>query len=138
MASDAGLVPAKPLRQVYEVGGEFMTTTSVSWRKVQVASPVTEGSYTVHAVREMVTENVPIMVRGANNFEMQLNLKRLEELFARLDYRLRLEFDDYRETWSCQTAEYSTERSRVYAHNGMAIFTATVPRFPTATVERIV
>lgn len=122
----------------YDVGSEFLTTSSVSWRKVQVTSPVTEGSYTVHAVREMVTENVPIKVRGANRFEMELNLKRLEELFSRLDFRLRLEFNDYRETWSCQTAEYAMERGHVYAHNGMAIFTASVPRFPTVTVERIV
>jgi hypothetical protein len=122
----------------YEVGGEFMSQSSVTWRKVQVTSPVTEGSYTVHAVREMVTEQVQLYVRGANQFEMQLNIKRLEELFGRLDYRLRLDFDDYRETWSCQTAEYTYERSRVYAHNGMAVFTASVPRFPTVAVERIV
>jgi hypothetical protein len=121
----------------YEVGGEFMSNTAITWRKVQVSSPVTEGSYTVHAVREMVPENVQIYVRGPNRFEMEMNLKRLEELFSRLDYRIRLEFNDYRETWSCQTADYTYERSRVYAHNGMAVFTATVPRFPTVSVERI-
>lgn len=121
----------------YEVGGETQNSTAVTWRKVVVTSPVAEGAYTVHAVREMVNEQVQIYVRGANQWESQLNLKRLEKLFSRLDFRLQLDFDDYREIWQCQTADYQYERSRVYAHNGMSVFTATVPRFPTVTIEQL-
>lgn len=122
----------------YKVGAGTLTQSPVTWRKVVVTSPVAEGSYTVHAVKEMVSEQVEIFVHGANQWEMQLNVKQLEELFGRLDYRLRLDFDDYREYWKCQTAEYITERSQVFAHNGMAKLTFTVPRFPTVTIERIV
>lgn len=121
----------------YQVGAESMQQSQVSWRKVQAQSPVTEGSYTIHAVREMVTENIQIYVRGGSQWETQINLAKLEELFSRLDFRLKFNFDDYQEYWRCQTAEYSTQRSQVYTHNTMAVFTAQVPRFPTVTRERV-
>lgn len=119
----------------YKVGAETMASTQVQWRKVMAESPITEGSYVVHAVRALVTENIQIYVHGADMWMVNENLAKLEQLFARLDFSLRITMDWYRETWRCQTAEWSSQRSQVMSHNYMAVFQVDVPRFPTVTRE---
>lgn len=121
----------------FKVGGQTMAQEQVTWRKVTVESPVVEGSYTVHAVKAMVTEQVQIWVYGGDHVQVQENRQKLEQLFSRLDYRVRFSFDAYREYWRCQTAEWTTERSQVMTHNQMVAITFTVPRFPTVTTEMI-
>lgn len=122
----------------YKVGAATMATSQISWRKISVDSPVVEGSYTVHAVKAMVTEQLQIWVYGGDHVQVQENRQQIEELFSRLDYRVRFSFDAYREYWRCQTAEWTSERSQVMTHNQMTVVTFSVPRFPTVTTEMIV
>jgi hypothetical protein len=119
----------------FKVGAETMTSAQTTWRKVTVESPVTEGSYVAHAVQGMVNEQIQIYVYGGTQQEKEENRARLEYLFSRLDFRIRLTFDNYREYWRCQTSDWQTTRSQVFTHNMMSIFDATVPRFPTVTRE---
>lgn len=122
----------------YKVGALTMQQSQISWRKISVDSPVVEGSYIAHAVKAMITEQVQIWVYGGDQVQVQENRQQVEDLFSRLDYRVRFSFDSYREYWRCQTAEWSMERSQVMAHNQMTMLTFSVPRFPTVTTEMIV
>lgn len=122
----------------FEIGAETIQSTQISWRKVVAESPITEGSYTIHAVKGMVTESIQVYVHGGSQVELNDNIRRLEFLFSRLDFRVRLTFDNYREYWKCQTSEWQTQRAQVYVHNLMAIMTFSVPRFPTVTTEELV
>jgi len=122
----------------YKVGAASQDNTQVTWRKIMAESPVVEGSYLIHATRGLVMEKLQIYVYGADQWGMNENTAKLEELFGRLEYRIRLTFDDYREYWRCQTADYAMTRSQVMVHNVMNIFDATVPRFPTVEREVLV
>lgn len=121
----------------FRVGAATMENTAVTWRKIEAESPITEGSYIVHAVKAMVVERLSIYVYGVDQWQMNENLAKLEELFSRLDYTIRVTFDYYREYWRCQTAEWTSQRSQVYVHNVMTLYECQVPRFPTVTRELV-
>lgn len=108
-----------------------------SWRKITATSPVFGGNYLVHAVPDMVTENVGVWIRGSSQSEMNDNYALLQELFEQFDFRMRWTFNEYREYWRCQLADSSTSRGQVWAHNQMAQTTFSVPRYPNVVRERI-
>ena len=114
-----------------------MEQTSKSWRKTTAQSPVLGGSYLIHALPEMVSEQVSLYVDGTNQSDLSDNLFHLDELFEQMSYRLRWTFNEYREYWNCQLAESSHVRSQVYMHNQMSVCTYTVPRFPDVTRVRM-
>jgi len=111
--------------------------TNKSWRKVTATSPVLGGDYLVHAVPEMVSEQIGVWIHGNNQSDLADNLFFLEELFEQFDYRIRWTFNEYREYWRCQLAEASFARGHVWTHSQMAQSTFTVPRYPDVSRERI-
>lgn len=121
----------------YKAGAETLTGSQVVWRKVMAASPVAEGNYLVHAVKDLQNEQLQVYVHGQSQNDLNENVYRIEQLFSQLDYRIRLTFDDYREYWRCQPADWTLSRNQTLTHNTMAVFDLTVPRFPTVTREMI-
>lgn len=111
--------------------------TSRSWRKVTSQSPVLAGNYLVHAVPEMVSEDIGVWVYGIDQTDVADNLFTLQELFEQFDFRVRWTTNEYRETWRCQLAEVSTARGHVYTHNMMAAAQFRIPRYPDIERERI-
>lgn len=111
--------------------------TSKSWRKITAQSPILGGDYLIHAVPNMVSEQVGVWVYGNTQTDLADNFFFLEELFEQLDYRLRWTTNEYRETWRCQLAEASSGRGQVWTHSQMAVSTFTVPRYPDVARERI-
>lgn len=118
-------------------GSNTRDNTSKTWRKVTAQSPVLGGTYLVHAVPELVSEQVSIWIYGADQTDLADNYFFIEELFEQPSYRLRWTYNDYRETWDCQLADASISRNQVNTHNTMAMVTYTVPRFPNVTRERL-
>jgi hypothetical protein len=114
-----------------------LSNSARSWRKVTATSPVMDGDYLIHATLGMVTEQMKWWVRGGDQVQLAENLWQLQELFDQYDYRLRLTFNDYVETWQCQLADTTIERTHVYMHSAMAAFTASIPRFPDVAREKI-
>ena len=108
-----------------------------TWRKVQTQSIVLGGSYLVHAVPEMVAENVGVWVYGQDQTALADNYFALHDLFEQYDFRIRWTFDNYREYWRCQLADSSSSRNQVWTHNLMASAQFQVPRYPEITRERI-
>jgi hypothetical protein len=122
---------------IYKIGSDATRdTTAKTWRKVTAESPILGGNYLIHAVPEMVTEQVSIWVYGQDQTEVSDNLFGLTDLFEQYDFRIRWTFDEYRETWRCQLAESSMSRGQVWTHNLMAKAEFTVPRYPDVATER--
>lgn len=76
-------------------------------------------------------------VRGESQNDVTENILMLKDLFSQLSYRVRVQFGNHRETWYCQTANWTEERSHVLMHNSMAKLSFTIPRLPRTTEEII-
>ena len=118
-------------------GQNTRDSSSKTWRKITAQSPVLGGSYLVHAVPEMVTEQVSVWVHGASQSDLADNFFLVEELFEQPAFQMRWTYNEYREYWLCQLAEASHSRGQVWTHNQMALSTYSVPRYPQITRERI-
>lgn len=101
-----------------------------SWRKTTAQSAVLGGNYLVHAVPDMVNEQVGVWIYGSTFAELAENHDLLLTLFEQIDYRIRWTFNDYREYWRCQLADSVSSRAQVWTHNQMAQAVFTVPRYP--------
>ena len=122
----------------YIVGAEnTRDSVTKSWRKITAQSPVLGGDFLVHAVPEMITEQISVFIHGADQSDLADNFFFLDELFEQPNYRIRWTLNDYREYWRCQLAEASHSRGQVWTHGNMAQSTYSVPRFPDVTRERI-
>ena len=103
--------------------------------RTTVTSSVYDGEWEVHSTLGNVTETVEVYVHGADQISVTENILRLTDAFSQSLYNVRVTMDDNQETWRCFPAEYSIERSQVFAHNKMAVVTLQVPRFPKVTYE---
>jgi hypothetical protein len=121
----------------YKIGAESRDTSAKTWRKVTAESPILGGNYLIHAVPEMVSEQISIWVYGQTQTEVSDNLFGLSDLFEQYDYRIRWTFDEYREYWRCQLADATMSRGQVWTHSLMASTQFTVPRYPDVTREHI-
>lgn len=116
---------------------ETRTNSAKSWRKTTAQSPVLGGNYLVHAVPEMVLEQIGVWVYGDDQTDLADNYWYLQELFEQFDYRIRWTTNEYREYWRCQLADSTMSRGHVWTHNQMAACSFAVPRYPDVARERI-
>lgn len=119
----------------YRVSAEgTKDNTQTSWRKIEAKSPVLEGSYLVHAVKDEVMDNLTVYVYGGTHTELNQNLQALVDLFSQFSFQIRFTYNGGgRETWDCHVADHSISRNQVYTHANMAVFSASVPRMPEPT-----
>jgi hypothetical protein len=124
--------------ETYQIAGDTTRdTTAKTWRKVTAESPILGGNYLIHAVPEMVQEQIGVWVYGATQTEVSDNLFTLTDLFEQYDFRIRWTFDEYREYWRCQLADATMSRGQVWTHSLMARAEFAIPRYPDVTTERI-
>lgn len=114
----------------YKLESSTRDNRQVTHRKQDATNPYTEGSLTVHAVRENVTENVSVFVYGTG----QQSAKELVDAFTDvLDlpyYVLALTIGDNDELWYCTTADYSIQTTQPLQVARMALVKAAIPRLP--------
>jgi hypothetical protein len=123
--------------EVYRIGADTRDSTAKTWRKVVADSPILGGNFLIHAVPDMVSEQISVWIYGTTQSEVSDNLFLLNQLFEQYDFRIRWTFDEYREYWRCQLADTTMSRGQVWTHNLMAQAQYTVPRYPDVTRERI-
>ena len=122
----------------YKINAEQTRDSSAkTWRKITAQSPVLGGNYLIHAVPEMVMEQVSIWVYGNDQTDLADNLFFLDDLFEQHEYRMRWTFNEYREYWRCQLADSTMSRGHIWTHNKMAVTAFAVPRYPDVQRERI-
>jgi len=112
-------------------------STAKTWRKITADSPVLGGNYLVHAVPDMVTENISLWVYGQDQTEVNDNMYFALDLFEQFDYRIRWTLNEYREYWRCQLADATLARGQIWTHNQMAQMAFSVPRYPDVSRERV-
>jgi len=122
----------------YKISGDATRdSTQKTWRKVLADSPILGGNFLIHAVPEMVSEQIAVWVYGETQTDVSDNLFTLLEIFEQYDYRIRWTFDEYRETWRCQLADATIGRGSVWTHSLMANVQLTIPRYPDVVREHI-
>ncbi len=115
-----------------------LATTSRAKRRITTSSPVLDGEYLLHATTGLVTESLKFWVYGVDQADLHNNIALIEEIFDQYDYRVRITWDNYVETWECQMADTVTERSHVYSHSTMAGFSAQVIRMPSVLRQEVI
>ena len=124
--------------EIYKISGdETRESTAKTWRKVTAESPILGGNYLVHAVPEMVAEQIGVWVYGQSQTELSDNLFGLTDLFEQYSYQIRWTFDEYREYWLCQLADATMSRGQVWTHSTMAKAQFAVPRYPNVVREHL-
>lgn len=128
----------------YVVSGESLGISSVSFRKTEAQSPYIEGRFLIHAVKDMVEENIVVWVSGypyntnsSGQHQLRENIDALLEAFEQLSYTVKYTFGNSQVEWNCQTANYSVEFDRQYIHRLYVPVKLAVPRFPTVTRSSI-
>ena len=119
----------------YRVNAEDFGERAQTLRRVTATSPFYDGTFLVHSTLENVEEKVNVYVYGASQNHVTENMLALLELFAQDSYNVRVSMNDHVETWLCQPADYSIDRTHVMAHNGLALVKFAVPRMPKVTYE---
>jgi len=119
------------------VGAESLGDKTVARRRTTVTSPFYDGEYEVHSVRENVRESLQVYVLGPSQSQLTEHILLLEDIFEQFVYNIRVTLDEHREVWTCQSADWSVDRSHVQAHNNRAVFKVEVPRLPKVSYEVI-
>lgn len=105
----------------------------VTFRKQEVSSPFVEGTYLIQAVRENVTEQVNVWVRGRTHMEMDRRIQAVLERVERPRFVTDFRVGSVIERWNCQVASYTVRTQREYQHATMALLRMQIPRLPRIT-----
>jgi hypothetical protein len=121
----------------YRVSAEGFGSSTYQRKRVTADSPFYDGEFYLHSTIGNVTETIGVMVHGYSQSHVTENINALVAYFSQPSYRVRKRMDDHMETWSCQPADYSVDRSHVYMHNCMAVVKLDVQRHPKVTWEEV-
>lgn len=125
----------------FRLEGESFAEEATTWRKDDIDNPFVEGTWTVNALRENVVETLNIWVRGdaayADALTTSRGLETLKAVFSQPNYLIEFNQDGELYTYVCQVADFSISRTREFRHEGIAKFSAQIPRHPVYTLEDV-
>ena len=133
--SDAGRLHSLNDHFNFKVSPEGFGINAQTFRRKDVTSDYFEGSYNVHSVRDNTKRSVEVWVYGADQTQVTENILDLVNWFTADAYNIRIRTGDSLETWLCQPADYSIDRSHVFLHNCMAKATFTISVSPKVSYE---
>lgn len=120
---------------IYRVAASSFAEQAITWRRTQVTNQFVEGSWTVNALRENVTENLDIWVRGEDTRQMQQGVDDLVAVVSQLNYGLEVTFDNVKSYYICNTADISVKIQQEFRFARMAMVSAQIPRDPNVRRE---
>jgi hypothetical protein len=127
----------------YRVSADSLGQSSVSFRRTEVKSPYVEGSFLVHAVKDMVSENISVFVNGysvdseQSQDALRDNIQALIDAFTQNYFDLKYSFGNSEILWKCHSADYSVQQSREYIHKMTVPVRFSFSRYPTETRSEI-
>lgn len=131
----AGATTIELEQDPYSLHSDTRTNAQVSLRKHEASGPYVEGSITVSAVRENVTETVAIWVQEDTPLLLGQAVRALEALLIKSTFTLQWDWvGSARENWTCFASSYVIESSQPLMVAKQALVRASVPRLPTATI----
>lgn len=117
----------------YKLERSTRDNRQVTKRKIDATNPFVEGTYTVAAVKENVTENVSIYVYASSQAALRARIAAVTDCLDQIRYTLTYGVDGNIETWTCFSADYSIQSQQEFQHAYMALIRANVPRLPKVT-----
>lgn len=121
--------------ETYQLEATCFAERNVTIRSNEVTNALVAGSFATTSLLENVTETVAVWVRGTSAYDQLMNLEALEEAFTQPSYRFLKRTGDASEYWTCLPAGYRVNTQREFAHAGISLFVAQVPRRPQ--VDRV-
>lgn len=115
---------------IYKLEASTRADRSVTQRKITAGNPFVEGEFTVHSVRENVTEAVSVYVYASSAGVLRQRINEVCNALDQVHYTLAFKTDTDTETWTCMAAEYSIRQQHEFQHSYMALISASIPRLP--------
>lgn len=120
--------------QYFSLHAESFASAAQSWRKQQINNDYVEGTYTLSAVRENVTEAVSIWVRGETHLVWRQNIEVLTSAFTQIGFQFMRRMSDLVEYWTITSpADFSIATEQAYWHSRIGLFQAQLSRLPKVT-----
>lgn len=117
----------------YKLEASTREARQVSWRRQEIAGTWTEGTYTVHAVKENITETVGVWVRAATHAQLGTRIQVLLDAFSQLTYSMFWQEEGLGERWRCFCSDVQISTNRELQHARVALVKFSVPRLPSTT-----
>lgn len=116
----------------YSLHDEFGATRGTTQRKTDTSSEWVEGTFTVRAVRENVTESVAVWIEGPTPFVLADRVQALTDALDQLSFQMVVRFADSQETWQIvQPADYVEQYEKAYRFATTCLVKATISRLPS-------
>ena len=118
---------------VYRLSAEAFGEAETTWRRVEASNPFVEGTWTVSAVRENITENLSVWVRGSFPELTSAAVQELLNALAQRNFGLEVTFDGVTRFYTCFVSDATVSTSGPMRVARMAQVVAQVPRHPVFT-----
>ena len=130
----AGWIDLEDEANGYTLHDDFANSRSTTQRKTDTMGDWVEGTFTVRAVRENVTESVAVWVDAVTPYQLATKVEALTDALDQLAFQMEVRFGDSQETWQIvQPADHIEAYDKAYRFATMCLVRATVSRLPTLT-----
>jgi hypothetical protein len=116
----------------FKIDDDGITEAFASYDQELVSSPFVEGNVVTHDIRGMVTEQMRILVRGADHSAVQANIGAVLAAFTQKAFVVDLTVASTTYSWSCRRKSYGMRFNRKMVYARAAIIPVTFDRYPTA------
>lgn len=118
---------------VYRLAADAFGESATTWRRREASNPFVEGTWTVSAVRENMTEQLSVWVRGDYAEQTSAAVQELLDALGQRNFGLEVTFDGITRFYTCFVAD-----ARVLANGPMRVarmaqVIADIPRHPVYT-----
>lgn len=118
---------------LYRLSAEAFGESETTWRRIEADNPFVEGTWTVSAVRENVTENLSVWVRGNYPEQTSAAIQELLNGLSQRNFGLEVTFDGVTRFYTCFVSDATVSASGPMRVARMAQVVAQVPRHPVFT-----
>jgi hypothetical protein len=117
---------------LYRLSATAFGEQSTTFRRSDVSNPFVEGSWTVNATRENVTETLDVYVRADTAPDVQRAVSSLLATLRQINFGMEVTFDGVQTFYQCYCADVSVKTPREFRFSRMAQVSAQIPRHPGA------
>lgn len=118
---------------VYRLASDAFGESATVWRRREASNPFVEGTWTVSAVRENVTEQLSVWVRGEFVEQTSAAVQELLDALGQRNFGLEVTFDGVQRFYTCFVADARVLASGPMRASRMAQVVAEIPRHPVFT-----
>jgi hypothetical protein len=118
---------------LYRLSSDAFGESATTWRRREASNPFVEGTWTVSAVRENITEQLSVWVRGDFVEQTSAAVEELLNALSQRNFGLEVTFDGVQRFYTCFVADSRVLASGPMRASRMAQVVAEIPRHPVFT-----